>query len=133
MSSIINALHIGSSAMNVHSWGMAVSAHNVANVNTAGFNPERALYATGPQGQGVQLNAIQQFSREQNQFGPVIGPSTILQNYTGNLPAEFVHSSGTDLAREMVNMIGTQRGYEANAKVVQSSDNMLGYLLDTKA
>lgn len=50
MSSISAGMSLGASAMSAHSGGMAVTAHNVANVNTAGFEPQRALYATGPQG-----------------------------------------------------------------------------------
>lgn len=46
--------------MNTHSWGMAVASHNVANVSTAGFEPQRAVYATGPAGQGVRLDAVLQ-------------------------------------------------------------------------
>lgn len=51
---------------------MAVTAHNVANVNTAGFEPQRALYATGPQGRGVRLDAVSQRSP---QVGRVDSPA----------------------------------------------------------
>ena len=89
MSGITGSMNLGASAMNAHAWGMAVTAHNVANVNTAGFTPQHAVYATGP--------------------------------------------GGTDLGREMTQMISTQRTYEANAQVVRTGDAMLGTLLDLKA
>ena len=60
MSGINTSMQLGASAMNTHSWGMAVSAHNVANVSTPGFEPQRAVYATGPEGQGVRLDAVLQ-------------------------------------------------------------------------
>jgi flagellar hook protein FlgE len=37
--------------------------------------------------------------------------------------------SNVDLATEFTNMITTQRGYQANARVITSSDNMLQELV----
>ena len=49
------------------------------------------------------------------------------------MPPEVVNPSGTDLGREMTQMISTQRTYEANARTVRASDAMLGALLDLNA
>ena len=53
-------------------------------------------------------------------------------------PTGFVIQSGalqmsnTDLTAEFTNMITTQRGYQANARVITTSDQMLGELIDLK-
>ncbi|WP_022656058.1 flagellar basal body rod C-terminal domain-containing protein [uncultured Desulfovibrio sp.] len=126
MSGITDSMYIGALAMNAHSWGMAVTAHNVANVNTAGFTPQQAVYATGPGGRGVRLDAVLQDA----------GAAGRLAAGTDNdpsMPPEVVNPSGTDLGREMTQMISTQRTYEANARTVRASDAMLGALLDLNA
>ena len=136
MSGINTSMQLGASAMNTHSWGMAVSAHNVANVSTAGFEPQRAVYATGPAGQGVRLDAVLQGN------GPAGSPGTggtafsaaqAVYDVTAGLPLEATSPSGTNLAREMVSMISTQHAYTANAATVRTGDAMLGTLLDIKA
>ncbi len=40
---------------------------------------------------------------------------------------------GVDLAREMVGLTTSRRGYEANLAVVRAADDMLGTLLDALA
>ena len=125
MSGIIESMYTGASAMNAHSWGMAVTAHNVANVNTAGFAPQRAASATGPGARGVRLDAVLRDADAPE-------PSDAAMNSDPSMPPEFVNPSGTDLGREMTRMISTQRSYEANARTVRSADDMLGILLDMK-
>jgi len=58
MMSTSSSMQLGASAMNAYSWGMAVTAHNVANVNTAGFEPQRAVYANNSHNQGVSFDAV---------------------------------------------------------------------------
>ena len=48
----------------------------------------------------------------------------------GEIIPGALQSSGTDIAREMVNMILGQRSFEANIKTVQTGDEMLGSILD---
>lgn len=135
---INSALYMGAGAMQAHSWGMAVSAHNVANVSTDGFTPQRALFATGPGGRGVTLDTV---LRDPPLGGAVSAPDRpgtanaapdAIYDAAG-LPPEAVHPSGTELAREMPRMIVTQRTYEANAQTVRTADDMLGTLLNIKA
>ncbi len=139
MSGINTSMQLGASAMNTHSWGMAVAAHNVANVSTAGFEPQRPVYATGPAGQGVRLDAVLQGN---SPFGTTATGGTsgtpynaaqAVYDVTAGLPLEATKPSGTSLAREMVSMISTQHAYKANATTVHTSDAMLGTLLDIKA
>ena len=138
MSGINTSMQLGASAMNTHSWGMAVAAHNVANVSTAGFEPQRAVYATGPAGQGVRLDAVLQGNSPfgttaAGGSGAPYNAAQAVYDVTAGLPLEAASPSGTNLAREMVSMISTQHAYKANATTVRTSDAMLGTLLDIKA
>lgn len=133
MSGINTSMQMGASAMNTHSWGMAVSAHNVANVSTADFEPQRAVYATGPAGQGVRLDAVLQRNGPVGTGGTAYNAAQAVYDVTAGLPLEAASPSGTNLAREMVSMISTQHAYKANATTVRTADAMLGTLLDIKA
>ena len=136
MSGINTSMQLGASAMNTHSWGMAVSAHNVANVSTAGFEPQRAVYATGPAGQGVRLDAVLQGNGPAGSSGTGgtgFNAAQAVYDVTAGLPLEATNPSRTNLAREMVSMISTQHAYTANDATVRTGDAMLGTLLDIKA
>lgn len=133
MSGITGSMNLGASAMNAHSWGMAVTAHNVANVNTAGFTPQHAVYATGPGGRGVQLDAVFQDSGVAGRLPAEVRNNPAVSAAPASVESDFVNPGGTDLGREMTQMISTQRTYEANAQVVRTGDAMLGTLLDLKA
>ncbi|MDR2200113.1 MAG: flagellar hook-basal body complex protein [Deltaproteobacteria bacterium] len=51
---------------------------------------------------------------------------------TGTIRANFLEQSNTDLAEEIVNMIVTQRGFQANSKVVTTTDTMLAEVIEMK-
>jgi flagellar hook-basal body protein len=53
-------------------------------------------------------------------------------NGTGTIRANFLEQSNTDLADEIVNMIVTQRGFQANSKVVTTTDTMLAEVIEMK-
>lgn len=165
MSSIGSSMYLGASAMNAFGTGMAVTAHNTANVNTAGFTPQRVTYADGPNGQGVRVEAVFQGSAParpgtnpaDRTYGSgglpaeaingLAAPATAspqellnagasasaVYGATSGMPPEFINPSGTDLGREMVQMLTVQRAYEANAQTVRTGDAMSGILLDMKA
>lgn len=50
------------------------------------------------------------------------------QNGTGTISQGYVESSNVNVVEELVTMIQTQRAYEINSKVVQTSDQMLARL-----
>ncbi|GAV22568.1 flagellar basal-body rod protein FlgF [Carboxydothermus pertinax] len=54
------------------------------------------------------------------------------QSGLGTLASGFLEMSNVDLASEFTEMIVTQRGYQANARVITTSDQMLQELLDIK-
>ncbi|MDR3134576.1 MAG: flagellar hook-basal body complex protein [Deltaproteobacteria bacterium] len=53
-------------------------------------------------------------------------------NGNGTIRANFLEQSNTDLADEIVNMIVTQRGFQANSKVVTTTDTMLAEVIEMK-
>nr|WP_321514535.1 flagellar basal body rod C-terminal domain-containing protein [uncultured Pseudodesulfovibrio sp.] len=88
-----------------------VSANNIANVSTEGFKASSVALETGPEGQGVQVAAIQQSTNA----GPMI---------------EGIEMSNTDIGTEMVDMIKTSHAFSANTAVVRASEEMTGHLLN---
>ena len=50
----------------------------------------------------------------------------------GNINPNSLEQSNVDLATEFVNLITTERGYQANSKVITTTDEMLQELLQIK-
>ena len=99
----------------------------------AGFAPQHAVYATGPGGRGVRLDAVLQDSGVAGRLPAEVRNNPAVSAAPASVESDFVNPGGTDLGREMTQMISTQRTYEANAQVVRTGDAMLGTLLDLKA
>jgi len=62
------------------------------------------------------------------------GPATIgtVGSGVGNIFTNSLEQSNVDLAKEFVNMITTQRGYQANSKTITTTDQMLDTLINLK-
>ncbi|MBC5689341.1 flagellar hook-basal body complex protein [Mediterraneibacter sp. NSJ-55] len=58
-----------------------------------------------------------------------VGPQTAA---TGEILSGYLEMPNVDLATEMANMITTQRGYQANTKMITVSDEMLEELVNMK-
>jgi flagellar basal-body rod protein FlgC len=102
------------SALNAFSVGVQGVAYNIANINTDGFRPVSVRYRSGsPADLGVW---------------PVVTRPLPVADGEGE-PLPF---SRTDPAREMVNLIVSQRSFEANAAVILAVDEMLGVLVDLR-
>ena len=50
----------------------------------------------------------------------------------GNISSGMLEESNIDLAAEFIKMIITQRGYQANSKVISTTDEMFAQLLSMK-
>ena len=50
----------------------------------------------------------------------------------GKFSVEALEMSDVDLATEFTNMITTQRGFQANSRVITTSDTMLEELINLK-
>ncbi|MCP4116793.1 MAG: hypothetical protein GY737_15545 [Desulfobacteraceae bacterium] len=112
-------LSVNSSASALKALGtkMAVSANNVANVNSDDFKKSRALVTEGDNG-GVKVD-ISKVATE----GPLVTETFNNEKVQREL-------SNTDIAEEFTQQIFTQYGFEANTKTIRTQDEMLGTVID---
>jgi flagellar basal-body rod protein FlgG len=71
---------------------------------------------------GLQSVGKNLFTYTQSSGEPVTG--TPGENGLGTLMSGYTEQSNVSVVEEMVNMIISQRAYEANSKVIQSADQM---------
>lgn len=116
----ISGMETSAGALRAFSIQTQIAAHNIANISTNGFEPVAASLADGPAGKGVRVSALWQGGT------PITAKESTSAKH-GDTP------SGTDLAREVVSLISSQRAFEANAQTIATQDAMLGYLLDTRS
>lgn len=119
ISGINSSMYLASGSLATHSVGMQVAAHNIANISTNGFLPQQVTYATSNNGFGVELESVR------NQDAPLGRQPVSAQ---GNCAG--INASGTEIAKEIPQMIATQRGFEANAATIRAADEMLGSVLN---
>jgi flagellar hook protein FlgE len=82
-----------------------------------------------PNEQGLQRVAGTKFVQSPNSGAPVVGvPGDT--NGLGTLAAGSLEMSNVDLASEFTNMIEAQRGFQANGRVISTSDQMLQDLVN---
>ncbi len=114
-------------AMQALSAAQRVTANNVANVNSDGFEPSRVHLEDGPGGEGVAVAAVT----------PVRGASGVARQGQKSLrlasKESVVEPSGTDISREMVNLIKNERNFSANVAFFRNLNDMLGFITDLKA
>jgi len=114
-------MYVNASALSAFGSGMQATAHNIANVSTRDFEPQTYAYMSGPEDQGVVFVPKAGFDRAPE---PPSYPDPTLGYWT-----DMINNS-VDIPREMVNMITTQRAYEANAHTISTMEDMSGVLLD---
>lgn len=105
----ISALNSGLSGMKAFQRALDSSAHNVANASTAGFVPQQISFQESPAG----------------------GVNTTISKAGSSASDDSV--SGTDLTSEIVQSIQYKAGFDLSAKLVKTSDEILGTLIDLKA
>ena len=106
------------SGLQLQSLRMDVSANNVANVVTQGFQASQVVAHESPGG-GVR--------------GTVVSGSKGSPKKVSEDPADYVGSSAflesdTDLVRETVTQVSAMAAYRANAQVLRTRDQMLNDL-----
>ena len=115
----LSALSAGLSGMVANQQALDVQAHNIANVNTAGFQPQQASFQeASPAGTGVTLSAAGR---------GLSAASASSASSASSAP------SGTDLAGSTVNSMLYQAGFQLSAKVVQAADQRMGTIIDIQA
>jgi flagellar basal body rod protein FlgG len=105
------------SALRAHATKLAVSANNIANVETEAFKKSRAVFQEGPNG-SVKVGIER-----------VETPGPIIQDHSDD---QYVarKMSNVDLGEEIPHTILAQRGYEANLRMIRTADEMLGSIMD---
>jgi len=102
-----------------------VTANNVANMNTDGFQPSRVDLETGPGGQGVHVQDIVEISSD----GQLAATENAMpEDVQTDAPVE---PSATDLATEMVQMIENEHAFAANVAAIRGDAEMTGAFIDT--
>ena len=66
-----------------------------------------------------------------NEAGAIDVGAAGSENY-GTISSQYIEQSNVDVAKEMVTMIITQRGFQSNSKVVTTSDEMLKTAINLK-
>jgi flagellar basal-body rod protein FlgC len=112
---MISAVNSAVSALQVQGTRQEVTANNVANSNTGGFEPSRVISQEGVQG-GVNAKV------------DTPAPQDVADQST-----EVRQPSRTDIATEMLESQQTTQTYKANLQTVGTINTMQGSLLDTLA
>lgn len=116
---MFGAIHSALSGLAAFSTYLAVTAHNVANINTNGFKKSRTELVA------METGGVLPVVQKDKSAGP-----SILNN-TGYGPAQL-ELSNVDLGEGTVNQILAQQGFEANISTLKTADDMLGTILDIK-
>ena len=114
---MIGALNASVSGVKAFQQKLNVTANNVANTKTDEFKKQRALLSEGDNG-GVRV-----------EIDEIDTPGYPKETVVDGEVVES-ESSNVDLAEELAETIPTQAGYDANLKVIQAEDDMLGTLLN---
>lgn len=80
--------------------------------------------------QGLRREGGNLFSSTMDSGNPRIGPAG--QNGMGTVVSQSIEQSNVDMAREFVQMISTQRGFQANSKGITTIDGMLETVIGMK-
>lgn len=116
---MISGIHSALSGLAALQKKIEANATNVANVNTDGYKHYRVtLSEQSPNGVAAQVERVE-----------TPGPMVYEQTQAGET---LVEKSNTELAEELPNAMLTKRFFQANLKTVQTTDEMLGSLLDIK-
>jgi flagellar hook protein FlgE len=80
--------------------------------------------------QGLERNGLNQFIQTDNSGFPLVGSPR--SGGRGVVSAGFLEQSNIDIGNEFTDLIITQRGFQANTKVVTTVDEMLQDLINMK-
>lgn len=112
------AVQNNASALQAFSNQMWVSSNNVANSQSDGFKADRAYNVEGENGQ------VQTSISKTQASAPIVEDPLKTDGSLKEL-------SNTDIAKEMIVQMQTQKGFEANTSTIQAYDETTGTLLDT--
>jgi flagellar hook protein FlgE len=90
-------------------------------------NVAKVAIATFPALQGLQLTNDGVYQQTVASGAPTI--ATAGAGSAGSIQASALESSNVDTTQQLVSLVTLQRNYEANAKALQTTDNILGDLM----
>lgn len=114
---MISSIGSNLSALNAFGKKLGVTSNNIANSETEGFKKSRAVIKEG------ENNEVEVEIKRIDTPGPIVS-----EVVDGNITEKEL--SNVDPAEEIPQTISIQRGYEANIKVIESQEEMLGSILD---
>jgi len=117
---MIGSMQSSVSALYAFQKKMNSTAHNIANVNTDGYQKSRVLFQESRNG-GVEAEV------DRVQDNVTLSDRPVENN------TETAAPSNVDLSEELPELMISKAGYTANLKAVQTQDEMLGSLLDVMA
>lgn len=118
------------SAMTAYGARQQAGAHNVANMNTQGFEPSRVTLAEKSDQGGVRVQETRTeaaSSPSEPQDRVTLSSQATETGGQGQAPEE---ASQTEVAEEMVQMEENSQAYSANSSVVQAQQQMQGSLVN---
>ncbi|KOP29650.1 flagellar basal body rod protein FlgG [Exiguobacterium acetylicum] len=106
--------------------GLVTYVNNTGALTTVGY----ITLANFPNPGGLEKSGVNLFSASQNSGGAAIGtPST---KGLGQLTSGTLEMSNVDLSEEFTEMIIAQRGFQANTRIITTSDQVLEELVNLK-
>jgi flagellar basal-body rod protein FlgC len=131
--------HIALSGMAAEAKRMSVSASNVANLRSAGVDPAAASESGGGASDGYVPHKVASQSAAgggvRAEAVPVSPPS--VEAFSPGDPRAdergMIDLPNISLEEELVTQIQAQRSFEANLRVIEVQDELLGLLLDIKS
>jgi len=111
----LSALSISASGLQAARTGLQVSAHNTANINTAGFKKQSVIELEAPSG-GVYTH----IRRINTPGSPYLNPLT----------GEISEGSNVNLVTEMANLIQSLCFARSNASAIRARDELLGFIIN---
>ena len=89
------------------------------------------MYATFSNPEGLQKEGENLYSATLNS-GSFDGIGEDVTTSDGSISSGVLEMSNVDLSSEFTNMITTQRGYQANSRIITVSDTLLEELINLK-
>jgi len=120
-----------SSAMAAYGTRQQASAHNLANLNTNGFEPTRVTFAEKAEQDGVRVQDTRtDAASTQAEPQDTVSLSSQAQEMNQEAQSTGEEPSETDIAEEMTRMQENRQAYAANTSVAQTQGRMQGTLVN---
>jgi flagellar basal-body rod protein FlgC len=144
----MDATDIAAGALSAFGTSQAVTANNIANLNTGGYAPRVTVLETGPGGEGVRVADIYTPSPQSAAppsyaaSGRPADGSDAADRASAEADeaarsadeaaraARLARPSEVDLARETVQSMADERAFGANLAVLSTADGMKGMIFD---